>query len=63
MVHKEQILEALNTLIEPQFNKSAVELNLIRDVMVKEDAVSLSLLLLQRMKGTKSKPKHSFSKL
>lgn len=57
MVHKDQILEALNTLIEPQFNKSVVELNLIRDVMVKEEAVSLSLIVLTEDEGFKEQAK------
>lgn len=53
MIHKEQLLEALKTLIEPTFNQSVVELNLIRDVMVKEDAVSLSLLVVSEDEGYK----------
>lgn len=57
MVHKDQILEALNTLIEPQFNKSVVELNLIRDVMVKEDTVSLSLIVVTEDEGYKVQAK------
>ncbi|OAS23259.1 P-loop NTPase [Paenibacillus oryzisoli] len=57
MVHKDQILEALNKLIDPQFNKSVVELNLIRDVMVKEDAVSLSLLVVTEDEGYKEQAK------
>ncbi|WNR44248.1 Mrp/NBP35 family ATP-binding protein [Paenibacillus roseipurpureus] len=46
MIQKEQLLEALQTLIEPHFNKSIVELNLVRDVMIKEESVSLSLIVL-----------------
>jgi ATP-binding protein involved in chromosome partitioning len=44
MINKEQLLEALKPLIDPLFNKSITELNLIRDVMIKEDNVSLSLI-------------------
>lgn len=57
MVHKDQILEALSKLLDPQFNKSVVELNLIRDVMVKEDAVSLSLLVVTEDEGYKEQAK------
>ena len=59
MINKEQLLEALNTLMEPQFNKSVVEFNLIRDVMVKEDTVSLSLIVATEDEGYKEQAKAS----
>ncbi|OCT10883.1 ATP-binding protein [Paenibacillus pectinilyticus] len=59
MIQKDQILEALQTLVEPHFNKNVVELNLIRDVMIKEDAVSLSLLVVTEDEGFKEQARAS----
>ncbi|MBD0384585.1 Mrp/NBP35 family ATP-binding protein [Paenibacillus sedimenti] len=45
MINKDQLLEALKPLIDPQYNKSITDLNLVRDIMIKEDSVSLSLII------------------
>lgn len=45
MINKDQLLEALKPLQEPRYNKSVVELNLVRDVLIKEESVSLSLIV------------------
>lgn len=57
MINKAQLLEALKSLIEPHYNKSVVELNLVRDVMFKEDAVSLSLIVTSEDEAFKEKAK------
>ncbi len=44
MATKEQVLQTLKHLQEPSYQIPYVELNLIRDVMVKEQAVSLTVL-------------------
>ncbi|MDR6885313.1 P-loop NTPase [Bacillus sp. 3255] len=45
MINKDQLLEALKPLLEPRYNKSVVELNLVRDILIKEESVSLSLIV------------------
>ncbi|CAM3577531.1 P-loop NTPase [Marinicrinis lubricantis] len=45
MVTKEQILEALFPIQEPKMKKSLVELGFVRDIMVKEQAISLTVIL------------------
>jgi ATP-binding protein involved in chromosome partitioning len=45
MVSREQILEALTPLVDRQFGKSIVELNLVRDMIIKPERVSMTLLL------------------
>ncbi|BFT75798.1 P-loop NTPase [Paenibacillus sp. P36] len=45
MINKEQLLEALKPLQEPRYNQSVVELNLVRDILIKEESVSLSLIV------------------
>ncbi|KRF21979.1 P-loop NTPase [Paenibacillus sp. Soil787] len=57
MINKDQLLEALQPLVEPQFNKSVVELNLVRDVMFKDDNVSLSLIVAIEDETFKEKAK------
>jgi ATP-binding protein involved in chromosome partitioning len=44
VVTREQVLEALSTVQDPHYGRSLVELNLLRDVMVKADKVALSLI-------------------
>ena len=44
MFTREQILESLAVLQDPVYQQSLIELNLIRDIMVKESSVSLSYL-------------------
>jgi ATP-binding protein involved in chromosome partitioning len=43
-ISREQVLEALRYVADPHYHKSMVDLNLIRDVMVKEGKVNLSLI-------------------
>ena len=57
MINKDQLLEALKPLMEPHYNKSVVELNLVRDVMFKEDNVSLSLIVTTEDEAFKEKAK------
>ncbi|WP_068620350.1 Mrp/NBP35 family ATP-binding protein [Paenibacillus tuaregi] len=44
MLSREQVLEQLRPLIEPATKKTMVELQWIRDIMVKEDRVSLTVV-------------------
>jgi ATP-binding protein involved in chromosome partitioning len=44
MATKEEILQALQTIIDPQYGKSVTQLGLVRDVMLKEDSVSLTFV-------------------
>lgn len=43
MLSRDQVIECLQHLQEPTYGKSYVELNLIRDIMIKEESVSLSI--------------------
>ena len=45
MVDKEQILEALKTVDDPELNKSLVELGMVHDVAVEGEVVSFTLAL------------------
>ncbi len=45
MVTRESVLEALHYIIEPTLKRSIVELGLVRDVVVRESGVSLTLAL------------------
>lgn len=45
MITKEQIVEALQPVHDPGFERSLVELNGVRDVMIREDSVSLTAVL------------------
>lgn len=44
-MNREQVLEKLRHLQDPTYRKSMVELNMIRDVMVKESGIAMSVLL------------------
>ncbi|MDT3428524.1 ATP-binding protein involved in chromosome partitioning [Paenibacillus forsythiae] len=44
MLSREQIQELLQPVTDPETGKSLVELQLIRDIMIKEDRISLSLI-------------------
>ncbi|NOU71564.1 P-loop NTPase [Paenibacillus sp. LMG 31458] len=57
MINKDQLLKALQPLVEPHYNKSVVDLNLVRDVMFKEDNVSLSLIVTTEDEAFKEKAK------
>jgi len=45
MLTKEQILEALRDVKDPEINRSLVELNMIRDIHIDGDTVSLTVVL------------------
>lgn len=45
MLTREQVLEALNGLREPYYDRGYAELGLIRDIMVKDDQVSLTVIM------------------
>lgn len=53
MVSKEQLLESLRFLIDGEFHRSFVELNFIRDIMVKEGQASLTVVLTPESERTK----------
>lgn len=46
MLTREHIQEILQSLTDPETGKSLVELQLIRDIMIKEDRISLSIVCL-----------------
>lgn len=48
MPNREEVLEALTYIADPDYHRSMVELNLIRDVMVKEGHAALSLIYTGR---------------
>jgi len=47
MLTRDQVLEALGGLREPHYERGYVELNLIRDVMVRNQQVNLTVVLVQ----------------
>ncbi|UKS25560.1 P-loop NTPase [Paenibacillus sp. HWE-109] len=57
MITKEQLLEALKPLAEPFYNKSVVELNLVRDILFNGENVSLSLIVTSEDEAYKEKAK------
>ncbi|MBT2292366.1 Mrp/NBP35 family ATP-binding protein [Paenibacillus albidus] len=46
MLTREQIQELLQTITDPESGKSLIDLQLIRDIMIKEDRISLSIVCL-----------------
>ncbi|MCD1261987.1 Mrp/NBP35 family ATP-binding protein [Paenibacillus athensensis] len=44
MITKEELVKAVEPLIDPQYQRSVSQLNLVRDVMLKEDSVSLTFV-------------------
>jgi ATP-binding protein involved in chromosome partitioning len=44
MISKEQVLQCVQPLIDPQFGQSVTQLGLIKDVMIKETSVSLTYI-------------------
>lgn len=46
MLTREQIQELLQSITDPELGKSLVELQLIRDIMIKEDRISLTIVCL-----------------
>lgn len=49
MISKEQVLVTLSFLQDPEYKQSFLELQFIRDVMIKENSVSLSLVTTQNV--------------
>lgn len=47
MLTREQVLQALGGLREPTYERGYVELNLIRDIMLRDDQVRLTVVLAQ----------------
>ncbi len=45
MITEEQVLEALKDVKDPELNRSLVELNMIRNIKIKRDQVSLEVVL------------------
>jgi ATP-binding protein involved in chromosome partitioning len=44
MITKEQVLQSVQQLIDPQYGNSVVQLNLVRDIMIKDNSVSLTYI-------------------
>jgi ATP-binding protein involved in chromosome partitioning len=44
MITKEQVLKSVQQLIDPQYGNSVIQLNLVRDIMIKDDSVSLTYI-------------------
>jgi len=44
MITKEELVKAVESLIDPQYQRSVSQLNLVRDVMLKEGSVSLTFV-------------------
>ncbi|MFC5452250.1 Mrp/NBP35 family ATP-binding protein [Paenibacillus aestuarii] len=61
MINKDQLLEALKPLIDPQYQKSMTDLNLVRDIMIKEDGVSLTLITTTDDEAYKQQAKSAIS--
>lgn len=53
MLTREQIQELLQSITDPETGKSLVELQLIRDIMIKEDRVSLTIVCLDNDEQTR----------
>ncbi|NEW05881.1 P-loop NTPase [Paenibacillus sp. SYP-B3998] len=47
---KEDVLQALKGIKEPEWNKSMVELNLIRDIMLSDNNISLTVVTLKDLR-------------
>jgi ATP-binding protein involved in chromosome partitioning len=66
-ISREQVLETLRYVADPHYHKSMVDLNLIRDVMVKEGKVNLSLIATvedeQQISLVKAEIQEALSKL
>lgn len=63
MITREQVLEALHSLHDPEFKKSVTELNLVRDIMVKEDSVSLTFVLTKEGEAYQNNVKHAVTSM
>lgn len=58
MLSREQVQESLRTVMEPATKRSLVELQWIRDIMVKEARVSLTVVCVKADEETKSALEH-----
>lgn len=58
---REQVLELLKHMQDPIYGKSLVELNLIKDVMVKESGIALSVVLSSDEESRKSELKQQIA--
>lgn len=58
MVTKEQVLEALKHINDPIYNRSVIELQLIRDIVVKDNQVNLTVVLTRATDDMKARIKH-----
>lgn len=56
MQTREQIQELLQPLTDPESGKSLIELQLIRDIMIKEDRISLSIVCLDSDEKKRMEP-------
>jgi metal-sulfur cluster biosynthetic enzyme len=45
MVTKEEVLEALKRVIDPEIGMNIVDMNLIRDIQIEEDKVKVKMTL------------------
>jgi ATP-binding protein involved in chromosome partitioning len=45
MITKEQIFEAVKHVYDPEFKKPLTELNFIRDVLIKDEKIALTIVL------------------
>lgn len=55
MLSKEELQNALRPIIEPTLKRSLVEMQWIRDMMVKEDRVSLTVVCLEKSRDLQEK--------
>lgn len=58
MVNKEQVLEALGRVYDPEYNRSLPQLQLIRDMMIKESRVHMTIVLTRDEETLKSQYQH-----
>jgi len=63
MLTREQVLEALHSLLDPEFKKSVTELNFVKDIMIKEDSVSLTFVLTKDDEGYQNNVKHAITNM
>ncbi|MNI02497.1 Septum site-determining protein MinD [compost metagenome] len=53
MITKEQVLQSLELIIDPEYKQSVTALHLIKDIMIKEDSVSLTYVTTVEDEGYK----------
>jgi ATP-binding protein involved in chromosome partitioning len=61
MITKEQVLTSLELLVDPQYGQSVVKLNFIKDVMIKENNVSLTFITTNEDDGYKQSVKEQIT--